>query len=80
MFLESYPNCPEFKKNNRDSIIFFLQLQIEFYFFPLKGTTLFYLPLKFQKLIHIFEASSLPKLPKIPFWDFGPLGINVQIG
>jgi hypothetical protein len=54
MFFGSCPSSPKFLKNNWGSITFFLQFQIEF--FSLKGTTLFYLPLKFQKLAHDFEA------------------------
>jgi hypothetical protein len=41
--------------------------------FPLKGTTLFNLPLNFLKPPSVFWClKSLPKLPKIPLWDFGP--------
>jgi hypothetical protein len=36
-------------------MIFFLQLQSEIYLFSLKGTTLFHLIQKFQKLIHVFN-------------------------
>jgi hypothetical protein len=53
--------------------MFFLQLQIEI-FSPLKGTTLFYLPLEFQKLIHVFEALKeiqTPKKPILGLWSSG---------
>jgi hypothetical protein len=55
MFFGSCPNCPKIKKNNRDSITFFLQLQIEFLLFALESTTFFYLSSKFQKFIHAFD-------------------------
>jgi hypothetical protein len=67
MFFGSCPNRPKIQKNIWVNITFFLQLQIEF-FFPLEGTTFFYLPLKFQKFIHVFDAvRAYPNSPKTHF-------------
>jgi hypothetical protein len=51
------PACPKFRKNDWDRITFFYNSKLNFYFilFCFKDTTLFYLILKFQKLIHVFD-------------------------
>jgi hypothetical protein len=73
MFFGSCPNCPKIKKNNQGSITFFLQLQIEFLFFSLEGTTFFYLPSKFQKFIHVFDT--VRAYPNSPKTHFGTLAL-----
>jgi hypothetical protein len=59
------PPCPKIRKNHRGSITFFLQLQIQNYFFSLKGITLAHLPLKSQHFVHAFDAMrAYPNSPK----------------
>jgi hypothetical protein len=51
----SNQHCLEIKKHNRGNKTFFFQLQIEFIYYSLKGSTLFHLIQKIQKIINIFD-------------------------